>query len=215
MRRRPEQKSRRNKKKEKAEKKTKNKKQKREIWLSYHALEKFDRVQTKFKVKFKKCWKKRLHKHHSFFSYKELLFSLGNYVWDEKWPFFIIPSLTWKLSIVTPFEPDEVPSLSRPKITLHTGANSSRIMNDKYMVMRVKCEENGVPKCHAPTWRLTRGNHRVSLNGSQFPRTQPRIPKALRYHCSFENGDWKPNPEARLSNFFLLRKSIENSTEFR
>ena len=49
---------------------------------------------------------KKLHKHKSFFSCKESLFSLGNYVWDEKWPSFIIPSLIEKLSIVTPFEPD-------------------------------------------------------------------------------------------------------------
>ena len=48
----------------------------------------------------KMCWKK-LHKHKSFVSCKELLFSLGNYVWDEKWPYFIILSLIWKLSIVT------------------------------------------------------------------------------------------------------------------
>ena len=44
----------------------------------------------------KKCWEndeKELYKHKSFFSYKELLFSLGNYIWDEKWPSFTIPSL--------------------------------------------------------------------------------------------------------------------------
>ena len=49
---------------------------------------------------------KKLHKHKSFFSYKELLFNLGNYVWDEKWPSFITLSLIEKLSIITPFEPD-------------------------------------------------------------------------------------------------------------
>ena len=44
-----------------------------------------------------------------FLSCKDLLFSLGNYVWDEK------------LSIVTPFEPDKFPFTSRPRITLHIG----------------------------------------------------------------------------------------------
>ena len=62
---------------------------------------------------------------HSF-SCKDSLFSLGNYVWDEKWPSFIIPSLIWKLSIVTPFEPDKFLSISRPKITLHTGGQRQR-----------------------------------------------------------------------------------------
>ena len=33
------------------------------------------------------------HKHKSFPSCKESLFNLGNYVWDEKWPSFIILSL--------------------------------------------------------------------------------------------------------------------------
>ena len=64
----------------------------------------------KIKKAEKKCWengKKKLHEHKSFFSYKESLFSLGNYVWDEKWPSFIIPPLIWKLSIVTPFELDK------------------------------------------------------------------------------------------------------------
>ena len=49
---------------------------------------------------------KKLHKHKSLFSYKELLFSLGNYVWDEKRPSFIIPSLIEKLSDSLPFEPN-------------------------------------------------------------------------------------------------------------
>ena len=35
----------------------------------------------------------KLHKYKSFFSCKELLFSLGNCVWNEKWPSFTIPSL--------------------------------------------------------------------------------------------------------------------------
>ena len=35
----------------------------------------------------------KLYKHKSFFSCKESLFSLGNYVWNEKWPSFIILSL--------------------------------------------------------------------------------------------------------------------------
>ena len=33
---------------------------------------------------------KKMHKHKLFFSCKELLFSLGNYIWGEKWPSFII-----------------------------------------------------------------------------------------------------------------------------
>ena len=41
-----------------------------------------------------------------FFSYKELFVSLGNCVWNEKWSSFIIPSLIEKLSIITPFKPD-------------------------------------------------------------------------------------------------------------
>ena len=49
----------------------------------------------------------KLHTHESFFSScKESLFSLGNYVWNEKLSSFIIPSLIEKLSIVTLFEPD-------------------------------------------------------------------------------------------------------------
>ena len=43
-----------------------------------------------------KMWEKmtkKLHKHKSFFSCKELLFSLGNCVWNEKWSSFTIPSL--------------------------------------------------------------------------------------------------------------------------
>ena len=56
-----------------------------------------------------KCWKNDencIHTNHFFSSYKESLFSLGDYVWDEKWPSFITPSLIEKLSIVTPFELD-------------------------------------------------------------------------------------------------------------
>ena len=52
------------------------------------------RFDSKWKSKKpKKCWKEKLHKHKSLFSCKESLFSSGDYVWDEKWPFFIIPSL--------------------------------------------------------------------------------------------------------------------------
>ena len=69
----------------------KKKKQKEKlIVMSCHALEKFDWVQTKIKkAKFKKCDEKL----QSFFSYKDSLFSLGNYVWDNKRPSFIILSL--------------------------------------------------------------------------------------------------------------------------
>ena len=64
---------------------------------------------------------KKSHKHKSFPSCKESPFSLGNYAWDEKWPSFIIPSLIKNLSIVTPFEPDKFPSISRSRTTLHIG----------------------------------------------------------------------------------------------
>ena len=73
----------------------------------------------------KKMMKNRINTNHFPFC-KELLFSLGNYVWDEKWPSFIIPSLIWKLSIVTPFEPDKFSSISRSRITLHTGGQRQR-----------------------------------------------------------------------------------------
>ena len=43
---------------------------------------------------------KKLQKHKSFFSSKESLFSLGNYVWDEKWSSFIIPPLCKTLVFV-------------------------------------------------------------------------------------------------------------------
>ena len=73
-------------------KKTKTKEKEKLIVMSCHALEKFDWVQTKIKkAKLKKNWKK--WKTAIFFSYKELLFSSGNYVWDEKLPSFIILSL--------------------------------------------------------------------------------------------------------------------------
>ena len=67
-----------------------------------------------------------LHEYNMFFSYKKLLFGLGNYVWNEKWPSFIIPSLIWKLSIVTPFEPNKFPSISRPRITPTLGAKEKK-----------------------------------------------------------------------------------------
>ena len=90
-----------------------------EIWLSPNKNQE-SQIQ-----KLKKMTRK-LHKHKSFFSCKELLFSLDNYVWDEKWPSFITPSLISKLSIVTLFEPDKFPSLSRPKITPHTERQRQR-----------------------------------------------------------------------------------------
>ena len=45
---------------------------------------------------------KNCNKHNSFFSYKELLFSLADYVWDEKWQSFIIPSRIENYLIVSP-----------------------------------------------------------------------------------------------------------------
>ena len=68
----------------------------------------------------KKMMKNCINTNH-FFPCKESLFSLGNYVWDEKWSSFIIPSLIWKLSIVTPFEPNKFLLIPWPRITLHTG----------------------------------------------------------------------------------------------
>ena len=49
---------------------------------------------------------KKLQIHKSFFSCKELLFSLGDCVWNEKWPSFIILHWCRKLSDSLPFEPD-------------------------------------------------------------------------------------------------------------
>ena len=48
-------------------------------------------------------------------------------------------------------------------------------------------------KCHAPTRGSTRGNHRVSLSGSQFLEIQPRTFKALRYHSPLEKYESRPN----------------------
>ena len=75
-------------------KKQKNKKKKKKLivmpctWKIQLSLDKNQEA--------KKSWEndeKELYKHKSFFSCKELLFSLSNYIWDEKWPSFTIPSL--------------------------------------------------------------------------------------------------------------------------
>ena len=55
------------------------------IWLSPNENQE-SQIQKKM------CWKND-EKLQSYFSYKDSLFSLGNYVWDEKWPSFIILSL--------------------------------------------------------------------------------------------------------------------------
>ena len=56
---------------------------KKRKWLSYHALENFDQSKQK-KAKFKKMLKKIMINTNNFFSCKELLFSLGNCIWNEK-----------------------------------------------------------------------------------------------------------------------------------
>ena len=63
-------------------------------WLSCHALEKKIRLSLN-KNQEKKWWEndEKLHEHKSSFSCKELFFSLGNHIWNEKWPSFTIPSL--------------------------------------------------------------------------------------------------------------------------
>ena len=65
-------------------------------------------IESKWKSRKQKCWEndEKLHKHKSFFSCKDLLFNLGNRVWNEKWPSFIIPSLIKKFINSLPFEPD-------------------------------------------------------------------------------------------------------------
>ena len=66
-------------------------------------------------------------KNYNFFSCKDSLFSLGNYVWDEKFPFFNHPVIDIeKLSIVTSFEPDKFLFISRPRITFHIGGQKRR-----------------------------------------------------------------------------------------
>ena len=70
----------------------KRKTEQKKNWLLCHTLEKFDWVKTKIKkLKFKKKMKKT--KNCNLFPLQELFFSLGNYIWDQKWPSFIIPSL--------------------------------------------------------------------------------------------------------------------------
>ena len=92
------------------QKKVKKKKQKRkEKMIVMSCTWKIRSGLNKNQESKKKCWKKwwKLDTHESLFSScKESLFSLGDYVWDEKWPSFITPSLIEKLSIVIPFEPD-------------------------------------------------------------------------------------------------------------
>ena len=74
-----------------------------------------------------------------FFSCKELLFNLGNCVWNEKWPSFIILHWCRKLSIVTPFEPDDFLSITRPRIILHTRGKGKRYSLRDYKCVNARC----------------------------------------------------------------------------
>ena len=122
--------------KEKAKKKRKN-------WLSCHALEKIRLSLNKnqeSKKNVEKMMKNCIHMNHFFSSCKESLFSLGNYVWDEKLPSFIIPSLMEKLSIVTLFEPDNFsfnnPTKDHP---LHWGQRQRKISLKDYKRLNAWC----------------------------------------------------------------------------
>ena len=68
---------------------------------------------------------------------KELLFSLNNYVWDEKWSFFSILSLIENYPIAIPFELDDFPSNPWPRITLYTRGKILRRITSKIMIDQV------------------------------------------------------------------------------
>ena len=80
-------------------KKKKNEWIERKIGCHIMHLKKSTKFKWKSRSKKKMCWEndEKLHKHKSFFFYKELLFSLGNCVWNEKWPSFTILSLMKKI----------------------------------------------------------------------------------------------------------------------
>ena len=77
----------------KREKKWMNKRIKRKIDCHVMHLKNSTESKQKSRKSNSKNVLKKLHKNKSFVSCKELLFSLGNYVWDEKWPSFIILSM--------------------------------------------------------------------------------------------------------------------------
>ena len=79
-------------------KKKNNKKKQKKKWIVMPCTWKIRLSLNENQECKKKCKKndEKSHKHKSFFSRKESLFSLGNYVWDEKWPSFIILSLIKK-----------------------------------------------------------------------------------------------------------------------
>ena len=69
----------------------------------------------------------------------------------------------------------------------NTGATYQRLVNKVFADKIGRSMEIYMDDmCHTPTRKSTSGNPRVSLNGIQFPETQPRTRKVSQYHIPFE-----------------------------